>query len=155
MNKADQKKATTIITNILSLIDLSDTQYTLEFKPDNIRLQLNLNDEDSGVFIGYHGESIASLQLILSLVVSQRLGDWVHVEVNVGDYLERREKTITALADSAVERALSTGKEVMLPNLNPVERRIVHLYLENHDSVVTESRGQAPYRQLMVVPKTK
>lgn len=150
----DQSKATQIVGNILSLMGLSEEQYLVSFIQDGgIKVQINLPEEETGIFIGHHGDGLASLQLVLSLVLSQRLGDWQRISLNINDYQERREEALKHLADSAVDKALSLKQDVVLGNLSSYERRIIHLHLENHPHVTTQSQGEEPLRQLLIVPK--
>jgi len=88
-------------------------------------------------------------------MISQRTGKWYRVSVNINDYQERREDSLKNLAESAAEKAISLNQEVVLGNLSSYERRIVHLHLEQHGGVTTESRGEPPLRQLLVIPKSK
>lgn len=150
------EKVQNLIENVLSLLDLTSDQFTVEVKDDEtIAVNIQLPEDQTGIYIGHHGEGLASLQLLLSLMVSQRTGTWYRISVNINDYQERREDSLRNLADSAVEKALALKQEVVLGNLSSYERRIVHLHLENHPDIYTESRGEAPLRQLLVIPKPK
>src|SRR3990167_9162578 len=149
-------KAQKLIENVLSLLDLSPDQFTVEVEPEEaIRVHLQLPEEQTGIYIGHHGEGLTALQLLLSLMISQRTGVWYRVSVNINDYQERREDSLRHLAETAAEKALALNEEVVLGNLSSYERRIVHLHLENHPDVTTESRGNATLRQLLVIPKLK
>ncbi len=150
------QKVQNLIENVLSLLDLSPDQYSVEVgDDDSIRVSIQLPEDQTGIYIGHHGEGLTSLQLLLSLMVSQRTGKWYRVSVNINDYQERREDALRHLAETAAEKAISLRQEVVLGNLSSYERRIVHLHLENNPEVYTESRGEAPLRQLLVIPKTK
>lgn len=153
MNEKEQAKTQDIISNILSLMGLEIDQYSLEFGDEVVKVGLNLPEENSGVFIGHQGETLGSLQLILALVVSQRLDRWVRVKVNVGDYQERREQQLLTKADGAVSRALETGQEIVIPGLNSYERHLIHEYLAQNEQITTLSKGEGNYRQLFVSPK--
>lgn len=155
MKKVEQEKIQDIITNILSLLQITEDQFALQVADSLVTVQLNVPTEESGVFIGAKGETLGSLQLILALVVSQRLGDWIRVKVNVGDYQQRREEQLISKADQAANRALETGQEIVIPGLNSYERHLVHEYLAQNDAVKTESRGEGSYRQLFVSPSVK
>ena len=122
---------------------------------DSVRVHVQLPEEETGIYIGHHGEGLTALQLLLSLMISQRTGKWYRVSVNINDYQERREDSLKTLAESAAEKAISLNQEVVLGNLSSYERRIVHLHLEQHGGVTTESRGEPPLRQLLVIPKNK
>ena len=151
----DQTKVSQIISNVFTLMDLTSDQFSVSFPDESsIRVQINLPEDQTGMFIGHHGEGLSSLQLVLSLILSQRLGEWHRVSVNINDYQERREDALKNLAESAAEKALSLKQEVVLGNLSSFERRIVHLHLENHPEVTTQSQGEEPLRQLVVIPKS-
>ena len=145
-----------LIENTLSLLDLSSDKFQVEVEgEDLIKVNIQLPEDQTGIYIGHHGEGLTSLQLLLSLMVSQRTGTWYRISVNINDYQERREDSLRYLADTAVEKALSLKQEVVLGDLSSYERRIVHLPLETHPEITTESRGEPPLRQLLIIPKTK
>lgn len=153
MTNKNQDKISDIITNIFSLLGVPSEQLEISFSDEVVTVQLDFTPEESGVYIGHQGETLTSLQLILALVVSQRLGEWTRVKVNVGDYQQRREQQLMTKADQAVQRALETGQEIILPGLNSYERHLVHDYLSKNDAVSTESRGEEPNRHLFVSAK--
>ncbi len=150
------EKVQKLIENVLSLLELREDQFTVDVtKADSVRVHIQLPEEETGIYIGHHGEGLTSLQLLLSLMISQRTGTWYRVSVNINDYQERREDSLKNLAESAAEKAIALNQEVVLGNLSSYERRIVHLHLEQHGGVTTESRGEPPLRQLLVIPKNK
>ena len=150
------EKVQKLIENVLSLLELREDQFTVEMaEDDSVRVHIQLPEEETGIYIGHHGEGLTALQLLLSLMISQRTGTWYRVSVNINDYQERREDSLKNLAESAAEKAIALNQEVVLGNLSSYERRIVHLHLEQHGGVTTESRGEPPLRQLLVIPKNK
>jgi len=150
------EKVQKLIENVLSLLELREDQFTVEMaEDDSVRVHVQLPEEETGIYIGHHGEGLTALQLLLSLMISQRTGKWYRVSVNINDYQERREDSLKNLAESAAEKAIALNQEVVLGNLSSYERRIVHLHLEQHGGVTTESRGEPPLRQLLVIPKAK
>ena len=150
------EKVQKLIENVLSLLELGEDQFTVDMaEDDSVRVHIQLPEEETGIYIGHHGEGLTALQLLLSLMISQRTGKWYRVSVNINDYQERREDSLKNLAESAAEKAIALNQEVVLGNLSSYERRIVHLHLEQHGGVTTESRGEPPLRQLLVIPKNK
>lgn len=149
----DQQKVLEIIGNILSQLNLDENQYQIDLaEGENINITLNLPAESAGVFVGRHGESLSSLRMIFSLILFQRFNVWPKIHLNVNDYQERREEALREIAESAVEKAVSLKKEIILPNLSSYERRLVHMYLSERTDVKTESRGVPPLRQMVVIP---
>lgn len=128
-----------------------DTSFELEETEEEIKL--TLESEDSGMIIGYHGETLDALQLILALVLSKKQGVFKRVSIEVGDYKKNREEWLNKLAIDAKEKALSQNREVVLEELKPWERRVIHLILAEDDEVVSESSGEGRERVLVVRPK--
>ena len=116
--------------------------------------QVQIDTEETGLLIGFHGRTLESFQILLSIIVSKKLDAWVKVYVNVGDYRQKREETLMHMAQRAAERAISFGHPVELPNLTPGERRVIHLTLGGDERVATESVGEGMNRTLVVKPRT-
>ncbi len=108
---------------------------------------------DAGILIGYHGETLNALALVLSLLVSQELGEFTRVNVDVGDYRKQREEKLQELAKNIKEQVLRQKQEVPIPNLTAGERRIIHLFFQDDQEVVSESQGEGETRQLIIKPR--
>jgi len=119
---------------------------------DNNYLVL-LQTEKPSLLIGYHGENLSALQLILPQHLHAHLNEWLNLSLNVNDYRERRQFTLHSLADTAVSRVIATGQPHSLPPMPASERRIVHMYLANHPHVTTSSQGVGKSRTIVVSPK--
>ena len=112
-----------------------------------------INSEDPGLIIGHHGDTLDSIQLVLSLMLAKKLGEFKRVSVEVGDYKKNRSDYLKNLAAQTKDRALSEGQEIFLPNLKSWERREVHMYLSEDPDVISESVGEGKDRTLVVKPK--
>jgi spoIIIJ-associated protein len=112
-----------------------------------------LETEDTGIIIGYHGETLEALQLVLSLLIAKERGEFKRVSLEVGDYKKNRSEWLERLAVDAKERALSENKEVYLSELKSWERRVIHLLLQDDKEVVSESTGEGKDRVLVIKPK--
>lgn len=108
---------------------------------------------DPGLIIGHHGDTLDSLQLVLSLMLAKSIGEYKRVSLEVGDYKKNRSDYLKNLALQTKERVLSEQREIFLPNLKPWERREVHLFLQDDDQVISESVGEGKERTLVVKPK--
>ena len=143
----------TIYTNFFADLLGFAPELELTDSKDQIDLNLSLDQRDSGMFIGYRGEVLTAIQLILSLINQHHTGSWKPVRVNVNDYRQRRQAALEAMADAALERALASGQPSTLTNLTSYERRIIHTHLASRDDVTTHSQGQPPRRDLIISPK--
>ncbi|MBI4096305.1 MAG: KH domain-containing protein [Candidatus Levybacteria bacterium] len=153
MDKKEIKIIQKITEKLLKLLDVDGDFEILGSKDAEEAVEIILNTKDTGVVIGYHGDTLEGLQLVLSLCVARNLGRFVRVSIDVGDYKKNRTEWLKTLALETKERVLSEGKEMIIPELKSWERRIVHLLLEKDKEVVSESQGEGRDRVLVVRPK--
>lgn len=136
------------------LLKLLEIQGDFEVKETEEAIEINLNTEDSGIVIGYHGDTLESLQLVLSLCLARKFGEFKRVSVEVGEYKKKREEWLRNLAAETKDRVLSENKEIYLSDLKSWERRVVHMILQNDQEVISESIGEGKDRVLVVKPKS-
>lgn len=115
--------------------------------------RVHIETDETGLLIGFHGRTLESFQIILGIMISKALGQWVKAYVNVGDYREKREEALMLMAQHAAERVAITGRPVELTRLSPSERRVIHLTLSGDEHVMTESEGEGDSRTLIVKPR--
>ena len=113
---------------------------------------LNVTGEDLGILIGRRGDTLASLQYMVNLMVSRRLKSSAGLVVDVEGYKERRREVLRNLALRVAERVRSTGRPVTLEPMPAAERRIVHLALRDDPDVTTQSVGEGESRKVSVAP---
>lgn len=135
------------------LLSLLGVRATVSVAMEEDVAQINLETDETGMLIGYHGETLESLQLVLSLMLARELGAFVRVSLEIGDYRKNREDYLQHLVDETKEQVLAQGQPVSLPNLKSWERRIVHMMLQDDKDVTTESAGMGRDRVLTVKPK--
>ena len=119
----------------------------------NGSLSVNLEGPDMGVLIGKRGQTLDSLQYLVSLVVNKNTSGYVRVKVDTEDYRERRKKTLENLAKNLSYKVKRTKRPVTLEPMNPYERRIIHSTLQNDKYVTTHSEGDEPYRKVVITLK--
>lgn len=108
---------------------------------------------ENGMLIGYHGETLEALQLILSLCVAKKVGSFIRLSVEVGSYKQQRMDYLEKLVAQTKEQVLSERKAIAIPDLKSWERRFVHMVLKEDGDVTTESSGQGRDRVLTVYPR--
>jgi spoIIIJ-associated protein len=115
--------------------------------------EVKIETVESGILIGYHGETLAALQLLLGQMIQRQLGEWVRVTVDVGDYRVRREATVREMTMKVAQQVEATGQAYALPPMPPNERRVAHLALTEHPRVQTASEGEGGWRRVVIRPK--
>ena len=118
---------------------------------DDETLVATCSGRDLGLLIGRHGQTIDAIQYLCNAILA-RGGAGVSVVVDAAGYRARREATLSALATGAAEQVERTGEPVELEPMTAVERKIVHLSLQDRDGVETTSEGTEPNRFVVVLP---
>ena len=126
---------------------------TMEKMMSRDRILLNLHGEGLGILIGKHGRTLNSLQYLTNLAAGKLYHHRYFVLLDVENYRIRREQTLTTLALRLAEKAKRTGAPVELEPMDPGERRMIHLALQEDDAVTTESEGEGSYRHVVILPK--
>ena len=147
----DSKKV--LDKDIKNFFETLGVNANLEISDTKEEIKVVVESEDSGMIIGYHGETLESIQLILSLIIAKKLGSFKRVSIEVGDYKKNREEWLKKVAEDAKQQALSRGEEVRLSDLKSWERRVIHLMLTGDKEVVSQSTGEGRDRTLVVRPK--
>lgn len=116
-------------------------------------LEVELSGEEMGVLIGKRGQTLDSLQYLISLVVNKGTSEYIRVKVDTENYRQRRRDTLENLAKNIAYKVKRTRRPVSLEPMNPYERRIIHSALQNDRYVTTHSEGDEPFRRVVVTPK--
>ena len=147
-----KKKAHEFLVGIFETMDMS-VEISEDYQKDTGILTVNMEGEDMGVLIGKRGQTLDSLQYLVSLVVNKGVDGYVHVKADTENYRERRKKTLENLAKNIAFKVKRTRQSVALEPMNPYERRIIHSALQNEKYITTYSEGEEPYRKVVVALK--
>lgn len=119
------------------------------------QLDINLNGDEMGILIGKRGQTLDSLQYLVSLVVNKEAEEYIRVKVDTENYRKRRRETLENLAKNIAYKVKRSRRPVALEPMNPYERRIIHSALQNDKYVMTHSEGEEPYRHVVVTLKKR
>jgi len=140
---------------LTDVFDAMNIQADIDITFDELEntLDINLSGKDMGVLIGKRGQTLDSLQYLVSLVVNKNSETYLKVKLDTENYRERRKETLENLAKNIAYKVKRTKKAVSLEPMNPYERRIIHSALQNDKFVETHSEGEEPYRRVVVTVK--
>ena len=122
----------------------------VSFNEEEKVMDIELKGDDMGVLIGKRGQTLDSLQYLVSLVVNRDSDDYIRVKVDTENYRKRRKETLENLAKNIAYKVKRTKRSVSLEPMNPYERRIIHSALQGDKNVTTHSEGEEPYRRVVV-----
>ena len=127
----------------------------IDVKEKSGYLVFDLKGKNLGILIGRRGDTLDSLQFLLNLVINEKNGAKVKGIIDIENYRAKREDTLIGLSHKLAAKARKTGQKVVLEPMNPQERRIIHMALQNDRRVSTYSEGEEPYRKVVIVPEVK
>jgi len=113
---------------------------------------IHLDGEAIGSVIGKRGETLDAVQYLVCLAANRLEGEYVRFTMNAGNYREKREETLKALAQRMAKKVLKTGRPAALEPMNPYERRIIHAVITDIDGVFSKSTGEEPNRKVVIKP---
>ncbi len=147
-----REKAEEFLEKVFDAMQISVNVNIVENMDEKV-MNIDLSGDDMGVLIGKRGQTLDSLQYLVSLVVNKDGEEYVRVKVDTENYRQRRKDTLENLAKNISFKVKRTGKTVTLEPMNPYERRVIHSALQNDKFVETHSEGEEPFRRVVVALK--
>ena len=130
-----------------------ETTVNIDFREEDNVMNIDLSGSDMGILIGKRGQTLDSLQYLVSLVINKESEKFNRVKLDTENYRERRKATLENLARNISLKVKRIKKPVALEPMNPYERRIIHSALQNDKFCTTKSEGDEPYRHVVVMLK--
>ncbi len=133
---------------ILEGLGCKNVEFTVSARENGAKI--TIDGEDMGVAIGHKGETLDALQHLTSLSANAGKGGYFRVFLNIGDYRQKREKTLIALAQKVADQVKRTGRSRSLEPMNPYERRVIHTAIQEIAGVISASSGEGSARKVVV-----
>lgn len=141
-------EATSFLRDVLNTMNI---KAEIHVKEENDEIKINLIGPNMGVLIGYRGETLDSLQYLLSLIINKNHEEaYKRVILDTANYRHNRQETLRRLALKMGDKVRKSGRTLKLEPMNPYERRIIHSTLQNNAYVTTHSEGEEPYRKVVI-----
>lgn len=147
-----QDKARDFLNDVFNAMNMT-VVVEIEYDEELKHLDIDLSGDEMGVLIGKRGQTLDSLQYLVSLVVNKESDEYIRVKVDTENYRKRRKETLENLAKNIAYKVKRTKRPVSLEPMNPYERRIIHSALQNDKYVTTHSEGEEPFRHVVVTLK--
>lgn len=129
-----------------------DIDVQMHYDEENSAVEINLTGENMGLLIGKRGQTLDSLQHLVSLVINRKSEAYLRVKIDTENYRERRKDNLERLARNVASKVKRTRRPASLEPMNPYERRIIHSILQDDKYVFTKSEGEDPFRHVVVFP---
>lgn len=140
------------LNDIFSAMNM-EVEVIVEKSEDSKVVEVELKGSEMGVLIGKRGQTLDSLQYLISLVANKYTEEYVKIKLDTENYRKRRKETLENLAKNIAFKVKRTKRTVALEPMNPFERRVIHSALQNDRFVCTHSEGDEPFRHVVVTLK--
>jgi len=147
-----EDKAKIFLADVFAAMNMT-VVIDVKYDEENRYMDIDLSGDEMGVLIGKRGQTLDSLQYLVSLVVNKEVEDYIRVKLDTENYRKRRKDTLENLAKNIAYKVKRTRRSVSLEPMNPYERRIIHSALQNDKYVTTHSEGEEPFRHVVVTIK--
>lgn len=131
---------------------LQKVDNTLEYtiKEEDYTIYVDINGNAAGTLIGYRGETLNSMQTILSTIANRGFNNKIRLILDIEKYRQKREKTLEELAEKVSKTVLKTGKSITLEPMSAYERKIIHSKLQDNNKIETHSIGEGDNRRVVI-----
>ena len=146
----DLEYAKSYLADIVKGLNVDDAKIDASYEEGVVTMELSC--EDYGIIIGRRGETLDSIQYLVSLALKKRTDAYVRGAINVGNYREKRNETLRHLAKKNSGYVLRTGKRYTFEPMNPYERRIIHTAVQEIEGVESRSIGYNQDRRVVIEP---
>ena len=147
-----EDRAKNFLNDVFAAMDM-EVVVNVVYNENEKAMDIDLSGDEMGVLIGKRGQTLDSLQYLVSLVVNKGEDEYIRVKVDTENYRQRRKETLENLAKNIAYKVKRTKRPVSLEPMNPYERRIIHSALQNDKYVTTHSEGEEPFRRVVVTLK--
>lgn len=140
--------AKTFLVNVLNSMNINAD---IDIKEENDIININLKGSKMGLVIGYRGETLDSLQYLVSIVVNKNHENpYKKVVLDAENYRHKREETLIKVAQKTAYKVKKSGRPYKLEPMNPYERRVIHSALQEYTDINTYSEGEEPFRRIII-----
>lgn len=147
--------ATEVLETLIKAMGISAEVCVTQAPTEEQPMALDIEGDDLGILIGRRGQTLASLQYVVRLIVAEKMKMWVPINVDVAGYKKRRYESLRGLALRLAEQVKSNRRLITLEPMPADERRIIHLALADHPDVDTESTGEGEGRKVAILLKKR
>ncbi len=145
------QKAAEVLSKIADSFGL---EVTVNSNEDARAINLRVGGNDVGQLIGRRGRTLGAVQYVISRIINEDRASKKKINIDVDGYNENREKSVSEMAARAVDRVLQNGRPYSFRPMSPQDRRLIHVNLQDHPTIATQSVGEEPNRFVVVYPRS-
>ncbi|MDD2714374.1 MAG: protein jag [Candidatus Wallbacteria bacterium] len=147
------EKACDFLREMLERMEIKDAKFSRMKSETSVTIQIDTLE--AGIIIGKRGQTLNAIQYLLNIFLNRGQEDKTFYNLDIADYRSSRERSLQDLSKKLAQKVNERGKNIELEPMTSRERRIIHMALKNHPQVTTFSKGEEPYRKVVISLKNK
>jgi spoIIIJ-associated protein len=147
------EKATEFLSTVLNGMGIKDAEFNKERRSNEV--VISISTQEKGLVIGKRGQTLNALQYLVNIHTNREREDKIFYTIDIENYRAARENNLRELSNKLARKVKEAGRTIELEPMNSRERRVIHMELKNHPFVMTSSKGEEPYRKVVISPKNK
>lgn len=153
-NKKRNEQILAITCELLEKMNFEvDNAFVEDVDGEENQAMVGLTVANPAGLIGFRGRNMAAIQLVLSLIVKNKLGEWVRILLDVNGYREEQKTRLTEMAKNLAQKCITTQRPVEMANMSSYERRICHMAIADLEGITSDSEGEGEERHIVIRPK--
>ncbi len=137
-----------LVRDLLEKMNIEAKIYLIEENDEKVVIEIE--SPDTGLIIGKQGQNLEAIQSLINVIMNKKAKKWTKVIIDIENYRNRRERNLNFIANKAASQVKKTKKPIILEPMNPFERRIIHVALQDDELVNTESLGEGTYKKIKI-----
>jgi len=138
------------IIMLLEHLEVSFDKLNVSFIKEKEQYRINIESDEPSLLIGHHGETIGAIQHLLKVLLWKEDGEEFNISVDVDNYRQRQEENVIEMIKRKIDAVRETNQEQRFPPMSPYFRRQVHLYISEHNDLISESQGDGDHRYVII-----
>jgi spoIIIJ-associated protein len=155
LEEEEDDAASRIETFLKGLFATIGTEVTTRSIEEDDKVYVEIISDSAGLIIGKRGKTLEALQLLVNIIANKKGEEWKKVILDIENYRDKREQTLRELAEKVARKVKKTGKSQYLEPMNPFERRVIHMTLQNDPHVETKSEGNGNLKRVKIYLKRR
>jgi len=150
LNEEENNLASHAEEFIKGLFQIIGTEVTTHSIEEDKRIYIEIMTDSAGLIIGKRGKTLEALQMLVNIVANRGEEKWKKIVLDIENYRDKRENTLRELALKVAKKVKKTGKAQYLEPMNPFERRVIHMALQDDPHIDTKSEGSGNLKKVKV-----
>ncbi len=150
-NKERNEKILQLTCEMLEKMNFEiDKAFVEDMEGEENQVLVGLTVANPAGLIGFRGRNLAAIQLVLSLAVKNKIGEWVRILLDVNNYRQEQKDRLINMVQGLAKKVLATGNPAVMTNMSSYERRICHMAVADMEGITTESEGEGENRHVVI-----